>query len=224
VLAFGGAAAAPVAARALPPAWCGSRGSSDLICATTGRVALTPPGAPLASVFGDRRPRRVAPETAIHVGPGAYARATFARQALCTLGAASSPTEIVTRWEGADHMYRQDHGQSLCSFSRLHVSSLPFFCRDLRCPVIVRTDGSAAAIHTSNPVIITLCTGAIVIRVDNGDGLAEYEESSSEIGRVRIEITQTDDSIDLRVDSLAAPGVCANRVFAQQRRALSTAG
>jgi hypothetical protein len=198
-----------------PHEWCGARKAVDRVCRESGKVSVD--GRALAR----RKATAAPPEAVVRAEAGAIARITFKRQALCQLGLTDGPTEIQTRFGGSTRLYRQTDGVSWCTFADDETSLLPFFCEpDGTCPVIVKTDGSVI-VHTSNPIVTVVCAGSFHVRVTDANGLAEASGSASEAGRIRITVHQTEDSIELEVDSVHGRGACASAVFRRQARALA---
>lgn len=187
----------------------------------TGNVSIESSGSTAPTTVPRGAPRRLNPITSVHVDPSALARLTFRRQALCRVGGAPSSTEIVTRFQGQDKLFRQDIGISWCTFASQPDSFLAFFCGyGTDCPVIVKADSSQIRVHTSNPVVIDLCTGSIRVRVATANGTAFGEASASQRGRAHVTIRTTATGVDLRVRLVSPGALCSDPVFRAQRRAL----
>lgn len=129
-------------ANARPGRWCG-REASDWLCRQAGKVKLE------GRRRKTHRPVVLNPGAAVWVGAGGEARATFSRDAFCTIGGVATPTEIVSRFESS--LFRQLSGATSCTSRREESLTFGFFC-DLTepCPAMIWANGKIVSEWSSD--------------------------------------------------------------------------
>ena len=198
--------------------WCGDRSRVDLACLLHPNVELRRPGDSQRMPLVGRTPRVLESGTTLTADAGAAVRVTFRKEALCAFGDPTGQTLIVTRWNNESRLFRQDRGQSLCTFARgAKRERLQLFCDvDPDCPVVVKTDGSSFQTHTSNPAIIDLCAGQISIVATTNGASTEVSSSAGGNAHHRAIIRWSENSISVDVVTVGSAGVCAGRALRQQ--------
>ena len=227
-----GAAAATEPTTAASARWCGPR-DGDYACKTRGAVTVESAGARTA--LQRRRITPIAGGTAIRSEPRSEAKITFGRDALCTVGSRDQRTTLITRWRDRERLFRQDSGQTFCSYGRDVDEPLLVCGETTRCPVVVDVSGSTivldkprvgqarsaqAAGEVPRQTIIDVCAGYVSIRVERPDGFVEAGGGGTGIRHHRFVLTETDTSIDLRRVSTSDPGPCDEDEIEAQRREL----
>lgn len=150
--------------------WCGPGRNSDWLCAVSAGVSVRYPATVGYTDVKRGRVIVIPGASEVRLRAGAQARMTFARDARCGFGYGRF-TDIVTRYNEPEWLFRQDAGISWCSFARGSTKSLPFFCEgDQTCPVFVTADGKFR-IHTSDPVVFDVCTGRLEVTTQTASAL-----------------------------------------------------
>ncbi len=129
-------------ANAHPGHWCG-REAADWLCRQAGRVKLE------GRRRRTHRPIALNRGAAVWVGANGEARATFSRDAFCTIGGVATPTEIVSRFESS--LFRQLSGATSCTSRREESLTFGFFC-DLTepCPAMIWANGKIVSQWTGS--------------------------------------------------------------------------
>jgi hypothetical protein len=237
----GPASAAP-RAQSAAIARCGPKRSLDYLCRKVGGVSIIPPGSAKSRTVRSKAATLLAPQTTVRVAApvgriSPFSLLTFARDAQCRVGGDpyDRPTELITRWEGSHTLFKQSQGQTFCDF-RKGGRGVLFPCdRDPTCRIIATPNGStrsvfrafdqlvrvsgtrahrSVAAQTAAEVVrITVCTGAIDVRVGSADNFSQVSGSSSTLDRVVIKIVQTSSSISIEMQSVYPTPECASHYF-----------
>jgi hypothetical protein len=113
---------------------CGVDAGRDWLCRDAGEVHLG------VSTVRGTGPRQVQPKERVWVGPAGAARMTYGEQAVCSLGAVSMPTVLVSRYRGS--LFLQRNGSTTCQSLLGQGDRFGVFCRRTTlCPVEVSVTG-----------------------------------------------------------------------------------